>query len=383
MRVEIDPYFGLDGTPRRPYYCKRFRKKVVDGMDDRVRNPDAPVSRAAMRDIASLSGVSIATVSRVLNGRPDVSQATRDLVLQHVRSVGYVSNRGARALAGGRTGLVGLVVPFAQNDYFAAIIEGACEALYQRDARLVLCPTHHLKDREVSMMDTLMHGATDGTLIVLPMESMAELRQLRRLGSPFVVIDPSMPMDEDFPVVAAANWAGGRMATEHLIALGHTRIGMITGHRGWCASIDRVAGYHSALMAAGLPIIPEYARDGDFWIDSGYRCAHQLLSLPTPPTAIFAQSDPMAIGVIRAARERGLEVPADLSVVGFDDVDMASVSMPALTTVAQPLQELGRLAVSVLYRQINGQPLDANRVELSTRLIVRASTAPPAEKARK
>jgi len=335
------------------------------------------VPRAAMRDIASLSGVSIATVSRVLNGRPDVAQATRDLVLEHVRSVGYVTNRGARALAGGRTGLIGLVVPFAQNDYFSAIIEGACEALYQRDARLVLCPTHHLKDREISMMDTLMHGATDGTLIVLPMESMAELRQLRRLGSPFVVIDPSMPLDDDLPVVAPTNWAGARVATEHLIALGHRRIGMITGHNGWCASVDRLAGYHSALLTAGLPIMPEYVREGDFQTDSGFRAAHELLALPCPPTAIFAQSDPMAVGAVRAARERGLTVPGDLSVVGFDDVEMASVTTPALTTVAQPLQEIGRLAVTVLYRQINGQPLDANRVELSTKLIVRDSTAPP------
>jgi LacI family transcriptional regulator len=335
------------------------------------------VPRAAMRDIASLSGVSIATVSRVLNGRPDVSQATRDLVLQHVRSVGYVTNRSARALAGGRTGLIGLVVPFAQNDYFSAIIEGACEALYQRDARLVLCPTHHLKDREISMVDTLMHGATDGTLIVLPMESIAELRRLRSLGSPFVVIDPSMPLDDDFPIVAPTNWAGARVATEHLIALGHQRIGMITGHNGWCASVDRLAGYHSALLTAGLPIAPEYVREGDFQTDSGYRAAHELLALPCPPTAIFAQSDPMAVGAMRAARERGLTVPKDLSVVGFDDVELASVTTPALTTVAQPLQEIGRLAVTVLYRQINGQPLDANRVELSTKLIVRDSTAAP------
>ncbi len=335
------------------------------------------VPRAAIRDVAARAGVSIATVSRVLNGRPDVAAATRETVLRHVRDLGYTSNRNARALAGKRTGLVGLVVPFAQNSYFAGIIEGASEAVYEHEARLVLCPTHHRKDREVSMLDHLMHGATDGALLVVPLESMAELRELQRFGLPFVVIDPSMPLDEEVPVVAAANWAGARKATEHLISLGHTHIGVITGHRTWCASVDRLAGYHSALLAAGLPIMPEYVREADFWVEGGQRAAHELLALPSRPTAIFAMSDPMAVGVLHAARERGLEVPTDLSVVGFDDVEMASIVTPALTTVSQPLQEMGRLAVTLLYRQIYSLPLDANRVELSTKLIVRDSTAPP------
>lgn len=345
-------------------------------MKDGHDGSGSSVSRTAIRDIAAQAGVSIATVSRVLNDRPDVAPATRDLVLRQVRALGYVSNRSARALAGKRTGLIGLVVPFAQNNFFARIIEGAGEAVYEHDARLVLCPTGHRKDREVSMLDTLLHGATDGSLLVLPTESMAELRQLRRYGSPFVVIDPRTPLDGDMPVVAAANWAGGRTATEHLIGLGHRRIGLICGHKGWCATVDRLAGYHSALLAAGLPIVPEYVREADFWIDEGYRAAQELLALPEPPTAIFAMSDPMAIGAIRAAHERGLGVPEDLSVVGFDDVEMAAISTPALTTIAQPLQEMGRLAVTVLYRQIERQPLDASRVELSTRLVVRASTAP-------
>jgi LacI family transcriptional regulator len=301
--------------------------------------------------------------------------------MRQVRDLGYTSNRHARALAGKRTGLIGLVVPFAQNSFFSGIIEGAGEAVYEREARLVLFPTYHRIDREVSVLDQVLHGATDGSLIVLPIESMVELRELQRLGSPFVVIDPRVPLDEDVPVVTAANWAGARSATEYLIGLGHTRIGVITGFRTWCASIDRLAGYHSALLAAGLPIIPEYTREADFWIDEGQRAAHELLALPNRPTAIFAFSDAMAVGTLRAARERGLEVPDDLSVVGFDDVEMASIATPQLTTVSQPLQDLGRLAVSVLYRQINGLQPDANRFELSTRLIVRGSTAPPCDRA--
>jgi len=335
------------------------------------------VTRAAIRDVAALAGVSIATVSRVLNDRPDVAPATRELVLNYVRDLGYMSNRNARALAGKQTGLIGLVVPFARDGFFSEIIEGASEAVYERDARLVLCPTHHHKGREVSMLEHLMHGTTDGSLLVLPLESIAELREIQRVDLPFVVIDPSTPLDEDVPVVAATNWAGGRKATEHLIGLGHTRIGVITGFRGWCASIDRLAGYHSALMAAGIPIIPEYVREADFWIEGGGRAARELLALPSRPTAIFAMSDAMAVGTLAAARELGIQVPAELSVVGFDDIAMAALAYPALTTISQPLQEMGRLAVTLLYRQIAGQPLDANRAELSTKLVVRDSTAPP------
>jgi DNA-binding LacI/PurR family transcriptional regulator len=334
------------------------------------------VSRAAIGDVAARAGVSIATVSRVLNGRPDVAPATREMVMRHVRDLGYARSRNARALAGKRTGLIGLLVPFAQNNYFSAIIEGAGEAAYERDARLVLCPTHHRKDREASMLDQLMHSDTDGSLLIAPLESLAELRQLQRLGSPFVVIDPSMPLDEDIPVMSAANWAGARRATEYLISLGHTRIGVITGPGAACASVDRLAGYHSALHSAGLPIMPDYVREGDFAIDGGYGAALELLALPNAPTAIFAMNDNMAVGVLHAARARNLRVPDDLSVVGFDDVDVAMMVTPTLTTISQPLQEMGRLAITVLYRQINGQPLDANRIELSTKLIVRGSTAP-------
>jgi LacI family transcriptional regulator len=334
-------------------------------------------SRAAIRDIAALAGVSVATVSRVLNGRPDVSPATRETVLRYIRELGYVSNRHARALAGGRTGLIGLTVPHVGGHFFGEIVAGAAEALYERDARLVVCPTRHEHERELSLLERLMHGTTDGALLILPSESRDELAGLRQQGYPFVVIDPALPVDDGIPVVAATNWAGARMATEHLIALGHERIGLITGPPTWCASIDRLAGYHSALLAARRPILPELVCEGDFTIASGYHGAQHLLALPQPPTAIFASDDDMAIGVLRAARERGLTVPRDLSLVGFDDVEPALIASPALTTVRQPLQEMGRVGAALLYRLLDGQPLDATRVELSTRLVVRASTAPP------
>ncbi len=337
----------------------------------------APGPRMVIRDIAALAGVSVATVSRVLNDRPDVSPATRDLVLRHIRERGFVTSRNARALAGARTGLIGLTVPYMVDNYFAQILAGATDAIYERDARLVVCPTRYEHDREVSLLERLMHGTTDGALLILPSETSAELTALHRQGYPFVVVDPAVPLDEEIPVVAAANWAGGKSATALLIALGHRRIGVIMGRKIEKASSDRLAGYHSALLEAGLPADPALAVESDF--NGGCRAAHDLLARPAAPTAIFAFNDNMAVGALRAARERGLDVPGDLSVVGFDDVEIAAVVTPALTTVRQPLQELGRVAAGVLYRLLDGQPLDATRIELSTRLIERASTAASAE----
>ncbi len=326
-------------------------------------------------DIAALAGVSVATVSRVLNGRPDVSPATRNAVMRRIRECGYVTSRRARSLAGGRTGLIGLTVPSIVGDYFTQIVAGATDALYERDARLVVCPTRYEHDREASLLGRLMHDTTDGALVILPSESAAELAALRRQGYPFVVVDPPDKVDHHIPVVSAANWSGGKTATEYLLTLGHRRIGVITGERDKCASRDRLAGYVSALLAVGLPADPSLIVESNFTIDGGHVAAHALLAQPDAPTAIFALNDDMGIGVLRVARERGIDVPTRLSVVGFDDIQMASIVVPALTTMRQPLQELGRTAANILYRILDGQPLDATRVELSTRLVVRSSTA--------
>jgi LacI family transcriptional regulator len=333
-------------------------------------------SRTTIRDIAAHTGVSVATVSRVLNGRPDVSAATREMVLQYVREQGYSSNRTARGLAGGRTGLIGLAIPFV-DAYFGLIVGGSAEALAEHDSRLVLCLTEHEHDREVTLLDRLMHGTTDGGLILLPSETNAELLSLRERGYPFVVIDPLMPLDESLPVVASAHWQGARAATEHLISLRHRRIGIIAGPPDWVACIDRLAGCQAAMASAGLRIDPELVYHSDWYIDGGVAGARCLLDLPDPPTAIFAFNDNMAIGVMQVARERGLQIPRDLSVVGVDDIEMSSRLNPPLTTVRQPLREMGRVACGLLMRLIEGQHVEATRLDLANRLIVRESTGPP------
>lgn len=334
-------------------------------------------ARATIRDIASAAGVSIATVSRVLNDRPDVSAETREAVLRVVRELGFSTNRSARALSAGRTGLVGMTLPIVHHEYFARILSGASEALYEQDLRTVLCPTQHEHDREATLLDRLMQGTTDGAILLLTTESSAELKALHDQGYPFVVIDPRKPLDEGIPAVSAAHGAGAKAATDHLLALGHRRIAAITGPHGWVATVDRLDGYQAALAGAGVLPAPELVAKGNFTTESGYAAASALLSLAEPPTAIFAFNDEMAYGAMKAVRERGLRLPEDLSIVGFDDLEKAAIVVPALTTVRQPLAEMGRMAVSLLTRLLDRQRVEALRVELGTKLIVRDSTTAP------
>jgi LacI family transcriptional regulator len=333
--------------------------------------------RATIRDIADLAGVSIATVSRVLNDRPDVAPETRENVLQVVREHGFSTNRGARGLSSGRTGMVGLTLPRVADAYFGPILSGAAEALYERDMRIVLAPTLHDHAREVSLLERLMRGTTDGAILMLPEESAEELRTLQRQGFPFVVVDPREPPPDGIACVAAMHAAGAKQAVEHLLELGHRRIGAIAGAPGWYATEERLAGFRAALAGAGILLDPQLIVYSDWSIPRGTDGAEQLLSLPEPPTAIFGFNDNVAIGALNAARARGLSVPDDLSVVGFDDTEPAMIVTPHLTSVRQPLAEMGRMGVSLLLRLIEGQRVDALRLELATKLVVRDSTAPP------
>ena len=333
--------------------------------------------RSTIREVASAAGVSIATVSRVLNGRPDVAPATREAVLRAVRDQRFSTNRSARALSGGRTGLVGVTLPLVEAAYFSEILGGTAEALYEQDMRVVLSPTLHLHDRAMTLLDRLMHGTTDGAVLMLPEETNEELKALQRLGYPFVVVDPRVPLDDGVPSVSAANASGARAATQHLLSLGHRRIAALTGIAEWLASSERLNGYHAAHAAAGVLSDPELVIEGDFTIEGGEASAALLLDGPQPPTAIFAFNDNMAVGVLRAARARGIRVPEDLSVVGFDDSEQSALVTPALTTVRQPLAEMGRMAVSQLLRLLEHQRVEAMSIELATRLVVRESTAAP------
>jgi LacI family transcriptional regulator len=332
--------------------------------------------RSTIHDIAAEANVSVATVSRVLNGRDHVAPETRERISRIVRERGYSVNRSARSLQFGRTGLIGLLVPLVHPNYFSTIVAGVTEALNDHDLRAILSPTEHKHDREVTLLDRLMHGMADGALVVLPEESSAELERLLDSDYSFVVIDPRLPLDARIPAVSAANTSGADQVTRHLLELGHRRIAAITGPRDWQATEERRRGYHAALASAGILPDPTLEIEADFEIPGAARATQALLDRSDPPTAIFAFNDNLAIGTIQAARARGLRVPEDLSVAGFDDSEHASLITPSLTTVRQPLAEMGRTAVSLLRRLIDGQRVETLHVELGTRLVVRDSTAP-------
>jgi LacI family transcriptional regulator len=222
-----------------------------------------------------------------------------------------------------------------------------------------------------------MQGITDGALIVMPEESSPELELLVDGGYRFVVVDPIMPLAERIPSVSAAHISGADQAMRHLLELGHRRIAQITGPRGWLATEDRRRGYQAALASAGILPDPTLEVEAIPEIPPGRAAAEQLLDLREPPTAIFCFNDNIAIGAIQAARSRGVRVPEDLSIVGFDDVEGATIVTPALTTVRQPLAEMGRTAVSLLNRLLERQRFETLHLELATRLVVRESTAPP------
>lgn len=346
-------------------------------MVKRTLQREEPGGRVRIQDVAENAGVSIATVSRVLNDHPDVSPTTREEVLRHARDLGYLGPRRLETPSVRRTRFIALSVPSMRAEYVKEIVTGAVEALRERDARLVICSRDADHDTDISLAHRLLQGVTEGAMLVLSDEPAEAIRHLLGAGFPIVTIEAMTEMGNDIPSVATTNWAGAKIATEYLIGMGHTHIGVITGEMPGRVSADRIAGHQAALLAAGLPLLPRLVEHADGTIESALAAARRLLTSPGRPSAVFAFSDNMALGVLRAARQLDLNVPRDLSVVGFDDVDLASVVSPALTTVKLPLHGLGRVGVDVLFRLLNGLEPDAGRIELSTTLVVRESTAAP------
>ncbi len=330
-------------------------------------------SRTIISDIAEKSGVSASTVSRVLHGHKDVSHTTRHKVLSHINALGYVPQRSTTRSA---TKLLGFSTPLF-NSYFGYIMEGAYESLREKEAQFVTVRTDNRHDIEVAQVKNLLNQSIHGMIFVLPQHSPEELLALQRQGLSLVVADPFVPLPNEIPVVGVENISAGLMVMEHLLSLGHRRIGVITGPPRWGMNIDRLTGYYAALASVGIPIDPTLICEGRWTTDSGEEVCQHLIALPNPPSAIFAFNDQMAIGAMHAILKSGRRVPDDISVVGFDDVtpDLPYIT-PALTTIHHPLAEIGRLSVDVLHRLVHQQPLEATHIKLSARLIVRESTGP-------
>jgi LacI family transcriptional regulator len=329
--------------------------------------------RSTIAEIAAKAGVSIPTVSRVLNNRPDVAPATRERVEQVIKEIGFIHSRVKNILKES-SGILDMLVPDLSNLYSVEIVRGVEDVLERTELRLALSLTHNSPDFEQRWLAKVMDGSTDGAILVLAQGQSNRLDILQHNKIPFVVVDHRGELGTDVPSVGATNWLGGRQATEHLLSLGHRRIAIISGDATLRCSRDRIAGYRAALEDAGIAVDPELIRPGAFEQQTGCEQTCALLDLQDPPTAIFAGSDTQAIGVYSALRTRGLSIPDAMSVVGFDDVPIASIVTPALTTVRQPLVEMGRVATTMLLRLIAEEALDTMRVELTTNLVVRESS---------
>ena len=331
-----------------------------------------------VREVAAAAGVSIATVSRVLNGRGNVAPHTRELVERAVRELGGAAPR-PRAAGRPLPGAVYLRCPYQLTDYFGVIVSSVAETL-ERHGRAVLLSAGEAAQRAPVLPALAGRSGVAGAVLVLPPEDAGVLDALRGRRFPFVVVDPRLPPPKDVVAVSAAHAAGSRALTTHLTGLGHRRIGVIAGPREWLASDARLAGHAAALADAGELPAPELVRHVEPTVAQGRHAAGELLDLDHRPTALIGFNDKAAVGALQAAAERGLDVPGDVSVAGFDDIDLSRATRPALTTVRQPLTEMGRMAVTLLMRVLERHELEALHVELATELVVRDSTGAAARR---
>ncbi|MDN0198856.1 LacI family DNA-binding transcriptional regulator [Streptomyces sp. S.PNR 29] len=320
--------------------------------------------------IAESAGVSVPTVSKVLNGRSGVSEETRARVEQLIHQYGY------RKPPKNRSNLVELVFRELESMWAVEIIRGV-ERVARRSGVGVLVSEFGLHDTAARTIDDTV-GRRPRCVLSVAQLSETEREQLTAKGIPFVVFDPIDELPDDVPFVGATNWRGGQAATRHLTALGHRRIAMIAGpDHPFCRA--RLSGYVSALVEAGLPTEPDLMVKTLLTREHGYAAARELLSRPDRPTAVFTANDMQALGVYQAARELGLRIPHDLSVVGFDDVPVVAWMDPPLTTVHQPLTEMAAAATELALALGRGEDVSQLGLEIATTLTVRESTAPPKE----
>lgn len=331
---------------------------------------------ATLAEIAREAGVSAPTVSKVLNGRADVAPATRARVEGLLREYGYRRRRAEAT----RSPLIDLVFHELESAWAMEVIRGVENVARDEGLSVVLSESAGRLSPGRTWADHVAARRPHGVILVLSGLDASGQALLTSRSIPFVVLDPAGDPGDDVPSIGATNWHGGLAATRHLVELGHTRIGAISGPSRMMCSRARVDGYRAALETAGLPVDPALIRPGNFHHESGYRAGLELLRSPDRPTAVFAGNDLQALGLYEAARELGLRVPEDLSVVGFDDLPVARWVGPPLTTVRQPLTEMAEAAARlVLELGRREQPAAGTRMELATRLVVRSSTgAPPA-----
>lgn len=332
-------------------------------------------SAATIQDVARAAGVSVSTASRVLNNKDDVSPETYEKVRRVMQEMNYVASLAAKSMRSRATNVIGLLVPQVTDIFYQQIIHGVGLGIRDSGYDLMIYTAERpglskSESWEQEHVALLSNGLTDGCIVVTPMAPTFPD------GSRVVVVDPQGD-GANVPSIVTPNREGALEGMRYLIALGHRRIGFISGHYAALSSVRRSEAYRDALAEAGIAYLPDLVRSGDFTRERGYAAALELLRLPEPPTAIFAANDKSAIGALDAARDLGLAVPRDLSILGFDNIPEATQVAPKLTTVDQAIQEMGTLAIQLLFSLLKGEDLAESRVLVPTQLIKRDSCQPP------
>lgn len=339
----------------------------------------ADVVRATIADVAERAGVSIATVSRAMNGRYGVAPATLARVQRVVAELGYETSLAASSMRSRQTNVIGILVADIEP-FSAELLKGVAAAVRDSEYELLVYAAgqRHEAGWERRSLSRLGDNLTDGIILVTPSLTEVQVEQ------PLVAVDPHVG-DSSIPTVDAQNEEGAVQITEHLLSLGHRRIGFLAGRPDLESARRREAGYRSALAAAGIDVDPDLVRVGDFTEHGAARPARALLTLPDRPTAIFAANDLSAIQTMRTAAELGLRVPTDVSVAGFDNIPESALADPPITTIDQSIQAQGREAVRLLVELIelgDHAPAAASHITLPTRLVVRRSCTRPGGAAR-
>jgi LacI family transcriptional regulator len=324
-----------------------------------------------IQDVARAAGVSVSTVSRVLNGKDDVAEETLETVQKVIKDLGYASSLAARGMRSHRTGVIGMVMPDIASMYCVDVMRGVNQAIMKLDFDLIIYTNGDIRkygtaDQERRYVALLNGSITDGVVVVAP--SMSDFVT----NAPVVIIDPNGE-NPAFPAVVSDNHEAALNAMSYLTGLGHRRIGFITGRLELVSARLRLQGYKDGLAAAGIPVDDCLIQVGDYTDETAEGCACALLSLKDRPTAIFASNDMSALGVYHAARQMGLRIPEDISVVGFDNVSESGFFDPPLTTIDQFLADMGTTAIEMIAKLIKGEALDSNLHKIQTQLVVRDS----------
>ena len=322
-----------------------------------------------IQDVAKTAGVSVSTVSRVLNGKVDVASETQDRILSVIDDLGYTTNLAARSMRSRKKNLVGLIMPDIAYPFAIEVMKGVNRAIAESEFDLLLYTTGDVRKsgrafHEQKYVSLLTNSISDGVVIVAPVAGEFNI------DAPIVSIDP-LASNPNFPAVHATNYQGAVDAMEYLLGLGHKRIGYISGRAELESSNRRLMGYCDALKNAGIAVDEELIASGDYTTVTGVNGARRLLALERPPTVIFASNDQMAMGVYQVAEEMGLRIPEDLSVAGFDNIPESKYM--GLTTVDQFISEMGFVATQMLIKLINGTALEDQTYRMHTKLIVRSS----------